>query len=107
MPKGNMPFENTKLTLYKRTKFKPGKMKAFADDKLEMAETAEFLPDRIENIVGNKKILVTSIFSIYSIFSFSHNISKKPAFPGCTNTLPNDKFFNVTKLKAFAEMLLK
>ena len=45
------------------------KLKAFADDKLNVAKMTIFLFNRAENIVGvDKKMLVTGIFS------FSHSV---------------------------------
>ena len=43
------------------------KLEAFADNKINMNEKLSLEFGRIENIVGKKKMLVTSIFS------FSHN----------------------------------
>ena len=47
------------------------KLKGFADNKSNMAQVIAILFDRVENIVGKEKMLVTSIFS------FSHNVFKK------------------------------
>ena len=43
------------------------KYKAFADDKLKVAEMSIFLFDRAENTVGKGEMLVTSIFSFCSV----------------------------------------
>ena len=48
-------------------------MKAFADNKINETQKSEFVLCRVENIVGRKeKMLVTSIFS------FTHNVFKRP-----------------------------
>ena len=47
------------------------KLKAFADDKINVAEVMISVCDRVENIVGKGENAVTSIFS------FSHNVFKK------------------------------
>ena len=46
------------------------KLKAFADDKLDVAKMMSSLLDRVENTVGKGENLVTNIFS------FSHSIFK-------------------------------
>ena len=46
------------------------KLKAFADDNLNLTEKLKFVLSWMENIVGKGEMLVTSIFS------FSHNFSK-------------------------------
>ena len=46
------------------------KFKAFADDNLKVAKMAKFVCDKVENVVGKREMLVTSIFS------FSHNVFK-------------------------------
>ena len=46
------------------------KLKAFADDKINVAQMMVFVFDRVENIVENGEMLVTSILS------FSHNVLK-------------------------------
>ena len=51
------------------------KLKAFADDKLNLAKMIISVFDRVEIIVGKGEIACTSKFS------FSHNILKKAAFP--------------------------
>ena len=43
-------------------------MKVSADNKIKVAHTAEFVPNRIENNVGKCENAVTSIFAI------SHNV---------------------------------
>ena len=53
------------------------KLKAFADDKMNVAKMMIYVFDRPENIVGKGKMLVTSIFY------FSHNVFKKPFPQGC------------------------
>ena len=50
--------------------------KAFADDKIKVGENLKTVYGRVENIVGKEKMLVTSIFS------FSHNVFKRPSFWG-------------------------
>ena len=45
-------------------------LKAFADKKVNVIEKLKFVSQRIENMVGKKKMLVTTIFS------FFHNVSK-------------------------------
>ena len=50
------------------------KLKAFADGKLNLADKLKFVLGRAENILGKKKILVTSIFS------FSQNVFKRLLF---------------------------
>ena len=47
------------------------KLKAFADNNIISAKMMIFVSDRVENIVGKGKMLVTSIFS------FSHNVFKR------------------------------
>ena len=48
------------------------KIKAFADDIINMTEKLKFVLGRFENVVGKKeKMLVASIFSI------SHNVFKR------------------------------
>ena len=44
-------YYNLTLTLYQRTKFQ-SKLKAFADNKIDMTEKLKFVFGRIENIVG-------------------------------------------------------
>ena len=44
------------------------KLKAFADDEIKVLEMMIFVLDRVENILGKGKMLVTSIFS------FSRNV---------------------------------
>ena len=46
------------------------RLKAFADDKINMAEKLNFVLERAENIAGKGENAVTSIFS------FSHNVFK-------------------------------
>ena len=66
------------------------KLKAFADDKLNIARIMISLYDGVENTMGKGKMLVTSIFSFYhgvfqnfllssctSNFSFSHNVFRR------------------------------
>ena len=61
-------------------------IKAFADDKLNVAENLKFVFGRVENIVGiGEKKMHFLLFS------------------QCFNSLPNDKILDVTKLKAFAD----
>ena len=50
------------------------KLKAFADNKINVAEMMISLPDMIENIVGKGEN------AGYSIFSFSHNVFSKDLF---------------------------
>ena len=50
------------------------KLKAFADGKLNLADKLKFVLGRAENILGKKKILVTSIFY------FSQNVFKRLLF---------------------------
>ena len=53
-------------TLYKKKKKKKmdvTKLKAFADDKLEVAKWMISFIDRVENTVGKGEMLVTRIFS--------------------------------------------
>ena len=50
------------------------KLKAFADDKRMLTDDLNFVLGWVENIVGKKKILVTSIF-----FCFLHGV-QKPSF---------------------------
>ena len=45
------------------------KLKAFADDNCNIAQTTEFEFDRVENIMGKGEMLVTSIFSCPTMFS--------------------------------------
>ena len=53
------------------------KLKAFADDKINVAENFKFVLERVENMVGKKeKMLVTSILS------FSHNVFKRLLLQG-------------------------
>ena len=47
------------------------KLKAFADNNIISAKMMIFVSDRVENIVGKEKMLVTSIFS------YSHNVFKR------------------------------
>ena len=47
------------------------KLKAFADDKLDVTKMVIYVFDRIENIVGNGEIACTSNFF------FSHNVFKR------------------------------
>ena len=47
------------------------KLKAFAYDKLDVTQNIKVVFQRTENIMGNKEILVTSIFF------FSHNVFKR------------------------------
>ena len=49
------------------------KLKAFADNRINVTEKLKFVVGRIENIVRKGKMLVTSIFSQYF---------KKASFPG-------------------------
>ena len=53
------------------------KLKAFADDKVNVTEKLKFILERVENIVGKEKMLITSIFS------FSLNGFKRLLFLGC------------------------
>ena len=46
------------------------KLRAFADDKVNVTSELKFVIGMVENIVGKGKMLVTSIFS------FSHNAFK-------------------------------
>ena len=56
--------------------FDLSKFKAFADDNLNVYQKLKFALGRVANIVGKEKMLVTSIFS------FSHNVSKRPICQG-------------------------
>ena len=47
------------------------KLKAFADDKLNVTRNVKVVFHRIENIMEKKKMLVTSIFF------FSHNVFRR------------------------------
>ena len=47
------------------------KLKAFADNNINMAEMEQFFFDRVENMVGKGEML------IISIFSFFHNVYKR------------------------------
>ena len=51
------------------------KLKAFADDKLNVTKMIISVFDRVENIVGKGEIACTSNFS------FSHNVFQKASFP--------------------------
>ena len=53
------------------------KLKAFADDKINMNEKLKLGLGKVEHIVGNWEMLVTSIFP------FFHNVFKSPLFQGC------------------------
>ena len=75
--------------------------KAFADDKVNVTEKLKFVLGRVETIVG--KVENTG----YGHFSVAHNIFQKASFMGVVNSLPNDKFLDMTKLKAFADDKLK
>ena len=77
------------------------KVKAFADDKINMAEKWKAVFGRVENIA-----LVTSIFS------FSCNFFQKTSYTGVlevvivwerVDALSNNKFLDWSKLKAFAD----
>ena len=52
------------------------KLKAFADNKINVAKMMTALSDRVENIVVKKKMLVTSIVA------FSNNVFKGPSCQG-------------------------
>ena len=52
------------------------KLKAFADDKVNLAEKLKLVLGGVENIVGKEEMLVTSIFT------FSHNVFKRLPFQG-------------------------
>ena len=52
------------------------KLKALADDMLNVTEILKFDLERVENIVGKEKMLVASIFS------FPHNVFKWHLFQG-------------------------
>ena len=56
------------------------KLKACADDKINVTEILRFVWRRVENIVGKEKMLVTSIFS------FSHNVFKSFSVGGHLNS---------------------
>ena len=51
------------------------KLKAFADNKLNVTNMIIFVFDRVENILGKGEIACTSNFS------FSHNVFKRLLFP--------------------------
>ena len=53
------------------------KLKAFADNKINVTQELKFISGRVENIVGKEKMLVTSIFS------FFHSILKSFLIQGC------------------------
>ena len=76
-----------------------------ADDKTNMAQTKELAFDWAENFVEKEEMLITSTFSLYTMFS-------RALYQGSSihrtvwyrlNPVPNDKFFNWSKLKAFAD----
>ena len=52
------------------------KLKAFADDKVNLAEKLKLVLGGVENIVGKEEMLVTSIFT------FSHSVFKRLPFQG-------------------------
>ena len=64
------------------------KLKAFEDDKSNVAEIANSLFDRVENTVGKEKMIVTSIFIFSLIVSFKA------------------LFFRVVKLELFGKRLI-
>ena len=53
------------------------KLKAFADDKLNVTKMVISVFDRVENIVGKREITCTSNFS------FSHNVFKRLLSQSC------------------------
>ena len=52
------------------------KLKAFADDEINVINKLKFVSERIESILGKREMLVTSIFS------FSENVCQKPPSSG-------------------------
>ena len=78
------------------------KLKAFADDKLNVTKMIISVFDIVENIVGKGEIACTSNFS------FSHNVFKRflsltrQKVSLCGNGL-KDKILDWFKLKAFAD----
>ena len=52
-------------------------LKAFADDKMNLNEKLKVVLQRLENILGKEKMLVTNIFS------YSQNVFKNLLFQGC------------------------
>ena len=52
------------------------KLKAFADDNINMTQKLKYVLERLENIVGKGENAVTSIFF------FSHNVFKRLLFQG-------------------------
>ena len=59
------------------------KLKAFADDKLDVTEEIENCPEKGRKQCGKKEKMLVS-----SIFSFSHNVFKRPPFPQCFQKAP-------------------
>ena len=100
------PFANNKLLEW-------FKLKAFADDKLNMAQKLKFVLGRIENIEGKGEndgyqhfLLLPQCFqkasstgSLKVGIMWDLNMNK-------FNPLPNNKILDVTKLKAFADDIL-
>ena len=79
------------------------KLKAFADDKLNVTKMIISVFDRVENIVGKGEIACTSYFS------FSHNVFKRPVSQGrqkvslCGNGLMYVQSFDTIKAKLLEE----
>ena len=87
------------------------KLKAFADNKLNVAKMTILLFDRVVNPLWKKeKMLVTSIFSLSQCFSKSCSLGSSKVWivlesscTSCFSSLSNDKILDWSKLEAFAD----
>ena len=89
------------------------KLKAFADDMFNVVQMMQFFLDRVENNVGkgenagyieNIAGKGLSAFSPFpAMFSKGLFFRVKKTQDLCVNSLPNDKFLDWSKFKAFAD----
>ena len=94
-----------RLTLYQTTKFG-----AFVDNKINVTENLKFVMGRVENIVGKAGNAGYQHFLLFS------QCFQKASFTGLlkvaivwlrVNPLPDDKILDWSKLKQFADDILK
>ena len=94
------------LPITRRQILDSSKLKEFADDNFKFDENGSKLSRWVENIVGKGEI------ARYEQFLLFPQCFQKASFPGASkgvivwewvNSLPNDKIFDTSKLKAFTD----
>ena len=79
------------------------KLKAFADDNIDVTQTWKFDLGRVMNIAGEGEIAGYQHFFVLSQCFQKHSFSGSSKEPRGFNPLPNDEIWALTKLKDLAD----